>query len=418
MFTGKPVRDTRYRLLDVWRGVACMMVVLHHAGFAVVMDRTPVPGAWGALRRAFSGALWSMNLGVPLFFVISGYCIGAGVSAAGRRGDGAWRFLGRRFRRIYPAYWAALLGLVVLTSGLDAAGLGRLHFGSGAHALQLDSPGLLDAVQWAGNLTLTEEWRPLAWRPPVKSVFTRVAWSLCYEEQFYFVCFLALMVARGRLHVALAVVTVANFLLRAALADVGDLGRIDGAFPLLWHEFAVGLAVFWRLNEAATVGEKAAVDLALTWLAAAGWLGYFGGTPVGGSTAAAAVFGLVLIGLRRWDDRATRLAWLAPMRACGRWSYSIYLTHLPVCTVGNLCLYEWGLTGYWARALVMIPLVTAASVVVGWLFFQRVERHFLNPPADRPVRVPDVAGNREIEARVKSVTGSNGSSGSSSGVSS
>lgn len=374
-------RDPRYRLLDVWRGVACLMVVLHHAGFAVILDAGTGPGnsPGSGLRTAIASFFWRMNLGVPLFFVISGYCIGASVDAARRRGIGALGFLGRRIWRIYPPYWAALLGFVVVIGGLDALGLKRYYQGNGAHALQLDPPGSLDAAQWVGNITLTEEWRPLVWRPPDRKVYTRIAWSLCYEEQFYFVCFLALLVAPRRLDRVLLAVTLGAVALRLVAADIGRLHEIEGAFPNLWHEFAVGLAVYWRLNVPSSSRAKRAVELALVLMTLAGFDGWFT-TPVPSSTATTGLFGLALIALRRWDEQAESYRWLRPLRACGRRCYSIYLVHLPVCTIGNLWLYEHGLTGFWARTLVMIPLVSAASLAVSWLFFWGVERHFLNPP--------------------------------------
>ncbi|AGA25563.1 acyltransferase family protein [Singulisphaera acidiphila] len=373
-------RSPRYHLLDVWRGLACLMVVLHHTGFALIFETGSRAGGWESwLKWASASLLWRMNLGVPLFFVISGYCIGASVDATRRRGLGSLAFLGRRIWRIYPPYWAALLWFVAVIGGLNALGLQRLTHGNGTHALQLDSPWTLDATQWVGNLTLTEEWRPLVWRPPARNVFTRVAWSLCYEEQFYFVCFLTLLIAPRRLYGALAGVTVGAVLLRVVAADIGRMSEIEGAFPTLWHEFAVGLAVYWRLNVPGSFQAKRTVELALVLLTVAGAFGGFS-TPVPYSTAATGLFGLALIGLRRWDERADALGWLRPLRACGRRCYSIYLVHLPVCTVGNLWLYEQGLTSFWARGLVMIPAVSAASVAVGWLFFWGVERHFLNPP--------------------------------------
>ena len=71
--------------------------------------------------------------------------------------------------------------------------------------------------------------------------------------------------------------------------------------------------------------------------------------------------------------------------------------HLPVCTVGNTWLYDLGLTGFWARLLVMVPVVSAAAVGVSWAFFHLVERHFLNPPIVRrdPVAPPSPAPARE-----------------------
>ena len=123
------------------------------------------------------------------------------------------------------------------------------------------------------------------------------------------------------------------------------------------------------------------------------------------STAVAAVFGLALIALREFDQAASRQAWLMPLRACGRRCYSIYLIHLPVCTVGNELLYSLGLVGFWARVLVMTPLVSVAAVGAGWVFFATVESKFLNPPSNRKPHVRPVAGEREVSSVGEAVRG-------------
>jgi peptidoglycan/LPS O-acetylase OafA/YrhL len=106
------------------------------------------------------------------------------------------------------------------------------------------------------------------------------------------------------------------------------------------------------------------------------------------STVKAAGFGLVLIALRPWDERFAGCRWLEPLRACGRRCYSIYLAHLPVCVVGSLGLYELGLRGFWVRALVTVPAVSAAALGAGWLFYRWVEQQFTDLPGLRPVPAP------------------------------
>ena len=139
-------------------------------------------------------AVRRMSVGVSLFFVISGYCIAASAAGHAKKGGSAWGFMGRRAWRIYPPYWAALLGFVAVVVALDAAGLGRLC--RGPLGIDLDNPGSLSWGQWLGNLTLAETWRPYVWGPR-RDVYTSVAWSLCFEEQFYVICFLALWLAPG-----------------------------------------------------------------------------------------------------------------------------------------------------------------------------------------------------------------------------
>lgn len=367
--TPSPPHDPRYQALDAWRGVACLMVVLHHAGFAVLWGEASGSSAGDWARWGVVWPLRQMDLGVPLFFVISGYCIAASLEGHRRRGASSWAFLGRRVKRIYPPYWAALLVFALTTWGLDRLGLHWLH--DGGHSLELDSPFDLNRAQWLGNLTLTETWRPLAWRGPPASVFTRVGWSLCYEEQFYLVSFLVLLVAPRRLFGVLAAATGLIVGYRLFAFDSGWLAGIDGAFPYLWHEFAVGLGVYWRLVRADSAQGRRAIEGLLVALLGVGVATGYRETAVAGG------FGLALIALRGWDRPAGWLGWV------GRRSYSLYLIHLPVCTVGIEWLYGLGIVEFWPRVLVTIPLVSAASVLAGWAFFEGVESRFLNAPASR-----------------------------------
>lgn len=366
--------DPRYRSLDVWRGLACLMVVIDHVAIPALAldapDGNPV-GVEGWLRARVYEAT-RLGLGPPMFFVISGYCIAASVDSLRRKGKSAGEFLLRRVWRTLPPYWAAIAAFLVVTVGLDLLGLERLH--RGPVGIGLSSPNELDASQWLGNLTLTETWRHNVWGSAYSSVYTRVAWSLCYQEQFYVVCFLAVLLAPRRLYSVLAIASALFIMLRAVLADVGMIHRIEGLFPIFWQEFAVGLAVYWRLNVATNRTERTATDLAL--LALLG-VALRGDQP---STVAAAAFGLVLIAVRRWDARLAALPALAGVRAAGKRCYSIYLMHLPVCAVGNMVLHELGVTTFWARVAIMLPIVSALAVAAGWAFYATVESRFVGLP--------------------------------------
>jgi peptidoglycan/LPS O-acetylase OafA/YrhL len=357
----------RYESLDVWRGLACLMVVVHHAGYA--LSRAEAASSWPGWLVWYSTRC--MNLGVTLFFVISGYCIAASLEATRRRGESPWTFLGRRVWRIYPPYWVALLGFMAVVAGLHSAGFARLCHGP--LGVELDHPVELDWHQWFGNLTLTETWRPHLGGPE-RNVFTGVAWSLCFEEQFYFLGFLALGLVPRRMGQALAAATLAIVALRVLAWETDRLGSLSGTFPLLWHEFAVGLAVYYHLAVAHRPWQRRLVELGLVATCAAGFF------TDGRNTATAAGFGLALVALRPFDARVASMVWLAPLRASGRRCYSIYLAHLPVGVIGSHWLYELGMTGFWAKALLTVPLVSAAGIAVGWAFHATVEAHFLGQP--------------------------------------
>lgn len=97
--------NARVLALDVLRFMAALAVVLYH-----YINRPEASdfGMFGAITQ-FG------YLGVPLFFMISGYVIA--VSAAQRS---PWAFLVARAVRLYPAYWCGLaftVAVVFLSSG-------------------------------------------------------------------------------------------------------------------------------------------------------------------------------------------------------------------------------------------------------------------------------------------------------------
>jgi peptidoglycan/LPS O-acetylase OafA/YrhL len=101
----------RLEFIDYVRGIAILSVFLFHAlsvsyGFSEL--------SWGRLFRSFSAPASFITLlplhlgwiGVPIFFVVSGFCIHVSFQQQGRE----WgSFFIRRFFRIYPAYLAALI---------------------------------------------------------------------------------------------------------------------------------------------------------------------------------------------------------------------------------------------------------------------------------------------------------------------
>ncbi|XZE54246.1 acyltransferase family protein [Planctomycetaceae bacterium SH139] len=101
-------RSTRYQTLDIWRGVACLAVLVHHSVFYNPEEpeglASSVVSQW--THGLTSVARWGW-IGVPVFFVISGYCIGATVESSKVKSTRAVEFFAKRFRRIFPPYWLA-----------------------------------------------------------------------------------------------------------------------------------------------------------------------------------------------------------------------------------------------------------------------------------------------------------------------
>lgn len=374
-----PPRNPRYDTLDAWRGLACVLVVLFHATYQLNHELptpspdAPVEVAIGQLLRPFAHA-W---VGVPLFFVISGYCIAASADSARRRPHPAGQFFLRRFRRIYPPLWIFLAGTVLLHLLLT-----RLGAGSGLPlALSPVDPADVSPWSWAGSVTLTEEWR---WHfvGPGKTYFQWALWTLCYEEQFYLLLGLVVLVAPRRLFAVAGVVSVAVFLIVAGVIPLPF--SADGFFfggP--WLAFAAGIAVYYRRNYATPVIRRV-IDVCLlaatVWAARSvpDWNTFDQGVP---AQLTAAFAGAFVIGLLEPLDAFTA-KWkpLVPLRWCGVRCYSLYLVHGPVVFLLSRLMVHFGCVSPTATLLITMPMCVAGSLATGWAFHRWVEAKFLNPP--------------------------------------
>ncbi|HZV01738.1 MAG TPA: acyltransferase [Planctomycetota bacterium] len=363
-----PAARPRYAALDLWRALACVAVIVFHAS-AYAIDRIDQirlaePHAARLLEVARRG--W---LGVPLFFVMSGYCIAATIDSSRRDGRPVRDYFWRRLRRIYPPFW--VMTAATLVAGLlapavfydDVLPLGR-------------NPHLLEPAQWFGNATLTEMWRFHVFGPERRLV-TGHSWSLCYEEQFYAVMGAFLLLCPGRVFLATVAVTLAS---AAALGLLDPARTVGFFFDGQWLLFAAGVAVHHALNHAGRVGRAALVSMLL---AAAAWsardpaaLGEPGFLPQQSQLAAFA-FAACLVIAHRPSERLAAARALHPLRAVGRMSYSVYLVHWPVTKALSHVLATSGLTSGAATLAVTIPAAIVASLGVGFLFHRAVERHFL-----------------------------------------
>jgi peptidoglycan/LPS O-acetylase OafA/YrhL len=82
-----PRRAPRYESLDMWRGLCCLSLVVFHSTMQVARHHFVDNG--GTVTDFSSLLLWITArawVGVPIFFVISGYCIMATLSARQKKG--------------------------------------------------------------------------------------------------------------------------------------------------------------------------------------------------------------------------------------------------------------------------------------------------------------------------------------------
>jgi peptidoglycan/LPS O-acetylase OafA/YrhL len=154
-----PVTRDRAPELDLLRFIAATLVVVYHYAYRPLVDGAVSSTAYGFLQDMATYGY----LGVPLFFMISGFVIVW--SAAGRT---AGQFLQSRFLRLYPMFW---VGVVITLFVVWIAG---------------HRPELFDAKVIAANLTLVPAYFDV---PFVDGVY----WTLAIELKFYLMILAAIL---------------------------------------------------------------------------------------------------------------------------------------------------------------------------------------------------------------------------------
>jgi peptidoglycan/LPS O-acetylase OafA/YrhL len=150
-------------VLDGVRGLAILLVLIHH--FLWIDDKYIWPGL-----KALGDSLF---IGVDLFFVLSGFLITRILLQA--RGEAHYfrNFYIRRTLRIFPLYYAFLLGMLVLRL---AAG----HFDWTFVKLNVSLAALPWVAVYGTNILIALQGHALM--PPLNPL-----WSLAVEEHFYLV---------------------------------------------------------------------------------------------------------------------------------------------------------------------------------------------------------------------------------------
>ena len=357
-------RDAYRKDIDGLRAIAVLSVVLFHAGVAAI------PGGF---------------IGVDIFFVISGYLIGAHIyrDVSADRFSLA-SFYRLRAKRILPALFCLLIFCYLVSVVLLTA-----------TELKLFDEYAVSSVFSISNILA---W----WKADYFAVGTEqnpllMTWSLGVEEHFYiFFPLLVLLFARlgrprgerlrGRLFKAMLAIAVLSF----TLSLVGTRTYPTAAFYLLptraW-ELAVGVLMAIHEANPNRRGDAHSLYGGARWAelrSVAGTVAiafavvtYGTTTHFPGAAALAPVLGsaLILSAPGAWLN--LRLLSSKPSRWVGLVSYSWYLWHWPLLSFVRICADHPISTG---KALGLVLL----SLGIAWLSYRFVEqpfRHSTTPTA-------------------------------------
>ena len=391
--------ERTFPALDGARAVAATAVVLTHVSF------------WtGNYSENLLGrSLNRLEVGVAIFFVLSGFLLSRPLFLAAAEGRPAPRtaaYLWRRGLRILPPYWLAM------TAGL------LLFPAAGGH----------DAVDWLRHAVLGQ-----VYVGPFGEALTHT-WSLCTEVAFYLVLpWLAAGLVRlggrdawrpARLLAGLAVLTAAGIAWQV-LAP----GRIPGAVNLWlpahlgWFAAGMALAVVSVSPPSHRLVRVATQIGADVWTCWAGALALFliSASPITGpavlstlTTSEALLRHLLYLGvglLFVWPlvfgDQSTGAARRALSGPTGRFlgeiSYGIFLFHLLVLVAAYTHWLPW--PQFTGPMPVVFALVWGGGVVVATLVYVLVERplrRWRRLVADRSRTTGELSRATTTEARATS----------------
>ncbi|MEU4427298.1 acyltransferase [Actinoplanes sp. NPDC024001] len=337
------VTATRPRMafLDGLRLVAALMVVLYHyAAFTGAADAWDVPSPQHAFPQLSGIAAYGW-LGVELFFLISGFVI---CMSSWGRSTGA--FARSRIVRLFPAYWAAVLITVTVTTIWT---MPRPLEGTWSDVLV--------------NLTMLQQ--PLG-APRVEGVY----WTLWAEARFYLLFGLVVwwgLTARRVLGLGYAWLIVSAYTVEAKMPVLTSIFMPDYA------PYFVGGIGFFLIH-------KRGHDLKVWGLVAFSWLvaqhhtyeavGQVGEAlkrPLSGAAGVllVTVFYVLMAGVALgWF---TRLNWRW-MTSAGLLTYPLYLLHEKI---GWVIIYN--LREVRPR-YVTLGITVAAMLLASWLLHRLVER--------------------------------------------
>lgn len=323
----------RFPALDVYRVIAAYAVLFYHYAYRGERTGSLAPVDYGV----FESVAQYGYLGVPFFFMISGYVI-----AFTMDGRPAKQFLVARVIRLYPTFWlcCSITSVVLLFNGAG------------------------DLYTFLLNLTMLPEKFGV-------QMIDGVYWSLAVEIYFYLMMALLLLVGGGRLSYWIDGLIALGLLAATIKLAGGSFGfPIRGHFPL----FAVGMLVFrfHRGDGARYLYFSFVAFLIATWagveFASRQTEKYEESFSVLVLSSIYAVMYVLMLVVNKITINSRSLRFVA---ICGGATYPVYLLH------AKIGYAIFGMFGVGWLMLVMTTVAMTVMSVVVYLWFDEPVRKYL-----------------------------------------
>ncbi len=336
-----PAPANRLANIQSLRGIAALLVVFSHL---MVIERKYSPdqllGSWADYGQ----------VGVDLFFVISGFIMVHVAMKMRRGGKAVLEFLFARMTRVYPLYW--LVSAAVLMVWLVRPDMVFSSFKT--------EPNII---------------KSFLLYPDTRDPLLAVGWTLIHEIGFYLVFVLALLLKPKWL--------LPFLLLWAGIVGLGQYIGVNSHSPLiallfspLTYEFLAGALAGWIFHKCKAKFAFASLVLGLLLWA----LGLYVLITAGHSMieshmgrvvhfalpATLTVYGLAGIktNLPKWSQ------------ILGDWSYALYLTHILSLTIFGRIWHRFAQDSLWDNIPALL-IMTIASIMVAGLSYKLAEKPML-----------------------------------------
>lgn len=356
--------------LDGLRGIAIILVILHHATYY-----EPTKG----IDLAFGNMLLFGWSGVDLFFVLSGFLI-TGILLDTRDSPRYFTtFYARRCLRIFPLYYLVLLLAFVVLPAFPPQQL--------VLAGRPDVPPQWPYWLYLSNISIAHGGWVHGW--------VDVAWSLAIEEHFYLLWPLVIWLCPPRVMFWVCAALI------AAEPAARVIARAEGVPPLsiyvlTWFRLD-GLATGALLALAHRRGVLKTLDRWVPAVIATSFIGLVAVTILGGHmqwwnrrmqehgySIIAVVAGAMLISAvaRPSDSLWPRMLSAGWLRAFGKYSYCLYLIHRPIILLVREYVFNpedfhgLGLAP-WNAQIVFYIAATAPAFALAWLSWRLFEAPIL-----------------------------------------
>jgi peptidoglycan/LPS O-acetylase OafA/YrhL len=373
--------------LDGLRGIAIVLVMLHHLTYY-----RPTSG----IDAAIADLVFFFWTGVDLFFVLSGFLI-TGILLDTRDSRRYFSsFYARRILRIFPLYYLVLFLAFVVLPLFPA-----VHAVVVAQDVSVDLPPQWPYWVFLTNFSIAERGWVHGW--------VDVAWSLAIEEQFYLIWPLVIWLSPSRLIAWLCTAIFVAEVFARSYARASDV-EVLPIYVVTWFRVD-GLVMGALLAVALRKGIMPSLTRLAPYVSVAAIAGLVAVTILGGHTwwwnrrmqqfgysLIALLAGAMLVGAigRPAESLWPRMLSSGWLRAFGKYSYCLYLIHLPVMRA----VREWVFdpeeyhalsVAPWIGQVLFYPAVVAPAFALAWLSWRFFEAPILRLKARFPYETSEPA---------------------------